>query len=188
MNIGIDIDGVLNNYNNYQKKEGKKYFKKKIINPYGYTLKEIFGVTKEEDQEFWNKHIINYVTKFKARPKAAKTIKKLHKNGHKIIIITARSHHSISSENMRKILIKWLEENSIYYDELIMTNPNKLEICLKKHIDIMIEDSPDKIIPISTRIKTLCFYADYNKFLKIKNVRHVKSWKEIEQIINTEKT
>ena len=69
-----------------------------------------------------------------------------------------------------------------------MTNTNKLEICLKKHIDIMIEDSPDKIIPISTRIKTLCFYADYNKFLKIKNVRHVKSWKEIEQIINTEKT
>lgn len=68
MNIGIDVDGVLNNYNAYQKKEGKKYFKKKIINPYGYDLQEMFGITKEEDHQFWKEHILNYATKFKLVP------------------------------------------------------------------------------------------------------------------------
>ncbi len=187
MNIGIDVDGVLNNYNAYQKKEGKKYFKKKIINPYGYDLQEMFGITKEEDHQFWKEHILNYATKFKARPYASKVIKKLRQNGHKIIIITARSSSSIPKEDMHNILINWLKENQIEYDELIMTNTNKAKICLDKHIDIMIEDSPDKIIPISKNTKTICFYADYNKFLNVKNMIRVKSWKEVEKAIKKER-
>ena len=57
MNIGIDIDGVLTDIEQWQLDFGskavfEKYYKG-IVNPEGYDIKEIFDVDKNLDNEFW---------------------------------------------------------------------------------------------------------------------------------------
>lgn len=43
-------------------------------------------------------------------------------------------------ETMREIVVKWLNEQEIYYDKIIFSPEDKLEDCKKNNIDIMIED------------------------------------------------
>ena len=44
MRIGIDVDGVLTNLQDYQLKYGKKYFGENVvINENGYDIQDIFG-------------------------------------------------------------------------------------------------------------------------------------------------
>lgn len=46
---------------------------------------------------------------------------------------------------MRKIVVNWLAEQKIDYDEIIFSPEDKKENCKKYNIDIMIEDKVDNI-------------------------------------------
>ena len=117
MNIGFDIDGVLNDIEKFQLKYGSIFFRKKrikeyieknykengillnesdikdtdfIINQNGYGIKEIFDCTDEEEVEFWTKYTHKFFFE-PARVGASDTIKKLRAEGHKIFIISSRA-------------------------------------------------------------------------------------------------
>jgi len=61
---------------------------------------------------------------------AAEMIEKLRKNGHTIIIYTARNmktqNHNVGKvvKNIGKITLDWLEKYQIYYDEIFFGKPN----------------------------------------------------------------
>ncbi len=170
MKIGIDIDGVLTDMESFQLDYGSKYFyekfNKKIVNANSYEVKDIFNVSKQDDDRFWDELFLDYATKCKPRAFASEITKKIHDEGNEIYIITARYLPDNEHKNGKKIsdVVKtWLYDNKIYYDEVIISPEDKYEICLKNNIDIMIEDNKNNIEKLSKKIPVICYDARYNK-------------------------
>ena len=93
MRIGIDIDGVLTDFEKWQLEVGSKFFvkyNKNIVNPDGYDSDTVFNVTKEMDSEFWHDYLYDYAKNEPTRKFAGEVIDKLKNKGYKIYIITAR--------------------------------------------------------------------------------------------------
>lgn len=151
MRIGIDIDGVLTDIEQWQLDVGGKFFSKfnkSVLNKDGYEITKIFNVSDELDSQFWNEYLYEYVTKEPSRKYASEVIKKLKDDGNEIYIVTARyltDRNNEDGEKMRKIVVNWLAEQKIDYDEIIFSPEDKKENCKKYNIDIMIEDKVDNI-------------------------------------------
>ena len=191
MKIGIDIDGVLTDFEKWQLEVGSKFFikyNKNIINPEGYETYNVFDITKEMDTEFWHDYLYDYAKNEPARKFAGEVIDKLKENGFEIYIITARyltNRNDEIGQEMRNIVKNWLTENSIKYDKIIFSPEDKYEICKENNISIMIEDKVENINNISKMIPVICFNASYNKECKGKNIFRAYTWYDIYyQIIN----
>lgn len=113
---------------------------------------------------FGSKAIYDYV-KIPPRDFACEVIKKLKEKGNTICIITNRtsdlSYCNITTEEMKKIVIKWLKENLIHYDELIFSNGDKTKFIIDNKIDVMIEDNPKNIKAISKIIPVICYNLEF---------------------------
>lgn len=189
MKIGIDIDGVLTDIEKWQLDYGSKFYyenyHKGIINNKGYETDEIFDSSRECDNLFWDKYFKDYSVNVEVRKFAAEIISNLKNEGYEIYIITARgsflSHSSsvMSKKENEQIVKKWLNKNNIYYDQIIFSPEDKLDICINNKIDIMIEDKVDNINKISTKIPVICYNAGYNEVCKGKNIYRVYSWYDI---------
>ena len=192
LKIGIDIDGVLTDIEQWQLDYGSKFFSKynkSIVKRDAYEITEIFNVSDELDDEFWNEYLYEYVTKEPARTFASEVIKKLKAENNEIFIITARyltDRNDEKGKQMREIVTKWLEEQDISYDNIIFSPEDKLETCLNNGIDLMIEDKVENINKISTRLPVICFDAGYNRQCEGKNIYRCYSWYDIYNLINEE--
>ena len=193
MRIGIDIDGVLTDIEQWQLDCGGKFFSKfnkSVINKDGYEITEIFNVNDELYSQFWNEYLYEYVTKEPSRKYASEVIKKLKDSGNEIYIITARyltDRNTEDGQKMRKIVIDWLKQENIVYDKIVFAPEDKLQICLENNIDVMIEDKVANIEKISTRLPVICFHAGYNKHCKNDNIYRVYTWYDIYNLINGSK-
>ena len=190
MRIGIDIDGVLTDVEQWQLDCGGKFFSKlnkSVVNKDGYEITEIFNVSDELDSQFWNEYLYEYVTKEPSRKYASEVIKKLKDSGNEIYIVTARyltDRNTEDGQRMRKIVIDWLEQENIVYDKIVFAPEDKLQICLENNIDVMIEDKVANIEKISTRLPVICFHAGYNKHCKNDNIYRTYTWYDIYNLIN----
>lgn len=190
MRIGIDIDGVLTDFEKWQLEVGSKFFIKynrDIVNPEGYDSEEVFDITKEMDLEFWNDYLYDYAKYEPARKFAGEVIKKLKDDGNQIYIITARyltNRDDNLGKEMRDIVIKWLKDNNIFYDKIIFSPEDKYKICIENNINLMIEDKVENINKISAKIPVICFNAAYNKNCIGKNIIRCYSWYDIYSKIN----
>lgn len=187
MRIGIDIDGVLTDMEKFLADYGSKYC---VENNLPVNIKEIeydefktFNWTEEQGIKFWNEYIIYYATKYLAREFASEVIKKLKEEGHEIYITTARNDYGVPKEYIGKmrgeIVAKWLEENEILYDKIIYTEGSKLPYVVGNYIELMIEDSPENIKEISSKVPTFCYNCLYNKDIEGENITRVYSWYDI---------
>ena len=78
-----------------------------------------------------------------------------------------------------------LKENNIEFDKYYFKIKNKLEICQKENVDIMIDDNYEIIKEIAdNKIKTL-YFRDTNLKRLDENeyIREVNNWGEIYRII-----
>lgn len=186
MRIGVDIDGVLTNRDQFQMDYGAKYcFDNNIkyeINSEEYNTSGIFNLDKTQYADFWDKYLDFYAKHEMARPFSSEVINRLREEGHEIIIITARWKSERKDEigqKMRDTVKKWLSENQITYDKLIFSSEEKLTWCIDNKIDLMIEDEPKCINDVSKSIPVICFDANYNKQCKGKNIIRCYSWYDI---------
>jgi len=186
MRIGIDIDGVLTNVEEFEIDYVSKYLYENKI--FENTLKNIdfskenYNIDEDDSKRFWSKAIYDYI---KVRPRnfACEVIKKLKENGNTICIITNRindlSYCDITNEEMKEIVINWLKENSVYYDELIFSTGNKAQFIMDNKIDVMIEDNKENIKAISKLIPVICYNARCNMDCEGKNIIRCYSWYDI---------
>lgn len=198
MRIGIDIDGVLTNIEQYTLDNITKFCVENnieyAISESNYEPYKTFNITKEQEDAFWNKHIFDYAKQEKARAYAAEAIELLKNAGHEIYIVTARwltNRDDELGKKMRNIVIKWLKENNIYYDELVFTKASKehkTQEIKDYNIDIMIEDSPNNINELSKIIPVICYNTGYNTNCIGDNIIRCYSWYDIyKTIINMNK-
>ena len=183
MKIGIDIDNVISNFNDTLLTEyllhDKELRNSGIINKNAdYIRKGMFDWNENEETNFYKNNIERIAKKLGVIECAKEYIDKLHDDGHIICIITGRDNGEYTEPyNMTK---KWLEDNSIYYDNLILTDAYdkhaKTKQCLEHNIDIMIDDSVSICSDcVENGITTILMDTPYNRY---SNIQRVKSWKE----------
>lgn len=193
MRIGIDIDGVLTNIEQFGMDYISKYCVenniKFNISTSNYEVTKTFNITSEQEEGFWNEYIENYATNEKARPFAAEVIKRLKEDGNEIYIITARWRTNRDDDignKMRELVMAWLIKNNIVYDKLIFSkaeNENKLQEIIDNHIDLMIEDSPNNINQLSSVVHIICYNAGYNRECIGDKITRCYSWYDIYRTI-----
>ncbi len=192
MRIGVDLDGVLNDVAEWHFACGSKFcLEQKInrgFNPSGYYMEEQFHLTSDENKEFWRQYIFDLLIAIPIRPYASEVIHKLHKAGHKIIILSARDNQYLNNQYNGMIdyyVESWLNKHNVEYDEIIINSKNKREKCLSIGLDLMIEDKASNVNDISKIIPVMVFDAPYNQNCTGKNVIRVFSWYQIyQEIIN----
>ena len=183
MRIGIDIDNVISNFNDTLLTEyllhDKELRNSGIINKNAdYIRKGMFDWNENEETNFYKNNIERIAKKLGVIEGAKEYIDKLHDDGHIICIITGRDNGEYTDPyNMTK---KWLEDNNIYYDDLILTDAYdkhaKTKQCLEHNIDIMIDDSVSICSDcVENGITTILMDTPYNRY---SNIQRVKSWKE----------
>lgn len=193
MNIGIDIDNVISNFNEELLKVYMEHDKELrntgIINKNApYIRNGMFDWTDEEEKTFYKENIERIAINLKAIEGASKYIKKLKQDGHTIYIISGRDNGEYTDPyNMTK---NWLEKYDIVYDKLFLVDAynshSKTEICLENNVDIMIDDSKRMCTDIKKHgIRAFIMDTPYNR--DTNEFKRVRSWEEIYNIISNNK-
>ena len=106
----------------------------------------------------------------------------LKKHWHEFVVITARGGYV---KEMKDDAIRLLEENNIKFDKYYWNVEDKLEICKKEKVDIMIDDDWNIIKKIAeNKIRTL-YFRDTNLMILEENqyIKEVNNWGEIYRYI-----
>ena len=187
----FDIDDTLNDLHKKRLPFIKKYLKenhidKELKDPRSNYFTKMYGLTKGEAREFWLNAGNNLILNAPVMKGAKKILKKLKKDGHRIIILTARDEYYHGTPYQLSKL--WLDKKGLLYDELLVGyRENKEEIFKKYKPDFVVDDS----IENCTKAKNLGFNTVVMKgthnidkipdgFLSAKN------WYEIYKIIKRE--
>lgn len=180
MIIGLDIDDVI-------------FDTSKVMS-------EILGEIKDEElisrkldvmrgdvsipvvAEFLKKHLVIAVKESRAKSGAAEVIHKLHEDGNKIILITARSE-----ENFPGMMVaneKALRDAGIEYDKVVYDSADKIDACRENGVEIFVDDSPKNCMEVRRElgIPAIGFESDITReSLHEAGIPSVNSWKELEK-------
>ena len=196
MNIGIDIDDTISETfetllpfaQKYTiedlKKESKVHMDGNLANHFYIVYMNDWN--EEEATNFWYKYYGKILRELNIKKFAAEVIKKLKQEGHSIYLITAR--WDMPNDNIKEITEKWLKENLVEYDELIINASDKLKIVKENNIDIFIDDSFNncKTIANNTKTKVYMMTSRVNGSLEDEKIKRVFSWPQISDLISKE--
>jgi len=194
MNIGLDVDGVLVDVASFQFEKGVEYFAsrgKPVVDPNAYNIRGMFNCTSKEYNGFWIKNIWRYCKYEPPIENAPMIISKLHREGHRIIIITSRAFtykKELLGVYFRAMLKKWLKKNGIVFDEIVYcsakeSHNDKLAACRRHKIDIMIDDKPENLLAVAENSAAICFPAPWNASLDSDKITKAEDWNDIYRII-----
>ena len=191
MNIGIDIDDTLSNSFESVFADSQKFDIEKLgnsgklenygkINNHNYIETMYPHWTEKQINSFLKKYFINMLTKATAKTYASEILKKLKKEKNNIVIITSRYEVLPNSKLVENYTKKWLKNNNIPYDKLIMDAQNKLEAAKNANIDLFIDDSVSHCKKVQEgNIKTLLYTTIMNQNLDVPELDRVYSWPQI---------
>lgn len=182
MRIGIDIDGVIMNTENMFRVKAELYDLLEL-NKQGQVNNELWAQkrydwTEEQEINFRNKYLMEGSKQAPFMPGAIEVINLLKQEGHTIIIITARGGYI---PEMKDVMEERFKEARLIFDKSYWRIEDKLEICQKEKIDIMIDDNASICKQLSNaNVKTL-YFRDVNRE-KIPNTEYlqeVNTWGEV---------
>ena len=182
MKIGIDLDGVVidseTTFRTYEEIFAIENLNKKIINIEEPKYQGRYDWTKEEQNAFNNKYLLKASKESNLMSGFLAVYKKLKELGFEMVAITARG---IFVEEMIDDAKRVLDENNIIFDKYYWKMEDKLDVCKKEKIDIMIDDDYKVIQRLSdAKIKTL-YFRDTNlkKLEETEYVHEVNNWGDI---------
>ena len=187
MKIGIDLDGVVidseTTFRTYEEiYDLDKLNDNNLINREEPKFQSRYNWTKEQEEQF----IKNYfMTVSKESPLMAGFIGvyNLLKNENiEFIVITARGGFIKEMEDDAKRL---LDDNNIKFDKYYWHQDNKVEICKRENIDLMIDDDYKIIKKLSeNHIKSLYFRdTGLKKLEENEYIKEVNNWGDIYRYI-----
>ena len=189
MKIGIDLDGVVidseTTFRTYE-----EIFVIDILNGNNLINREEpkfqarYNWTKEQEKEFIEKYFLKISKESNLMSGFMATYELLKQQGNEFVVITARGGFI---KEMKDDAIRLLNENNITFDKYYWHIDDKLEICQKENVDIMIDDDW-KIIKKLTenKIKTL-YFRDTNlmKLEENEYIKEVNNWGDIYRYIRS---
>ena len=185
MKIGIDIDNVISNSNEYWFLKAKEFKKLKghtlVIKENATSIADKFGFDKQMYHEYCSHYVRDVNMNVAIKNKAREIIDKLHVDGHKIILITQRnnSHYSDCEE----VTKSWLKKHSVYYDSIYFGCEDKGIVARKEILDLFVDDLPRNCENVSkVGIKVIMFDTPFNKSCSL--YERVSSWEELYKKIN----
>jgi len=191
MNIGIDIDDTISNTYEYLFPYAQKYtiqeLGKEIKNVNRNAITHMYTTTfhnwnEEEERNFFKKYYEKILKEVQPRKYAAEVIKQWKKQGHKIYLITARFR--FDTFNVEEETKKWLEENGIVYDELIINAEDKVKVAQNKKINVFIDDSIKNCRDMAeSGIRTFIMDTIINFKFEDEKITRVYSWPHLYQQI-----
>jgi len=190
VHIGIDVDGVLTNIQNFNRRHAPKFFIKKfdrdVVDDCPYDIRDIFKCPENEYRAYWKRYLFKYAIFEPARKGAKETIRKLRTDGHLIFIITKRvftCQDDFMGKLMRVLLKNWLWRNGIKHDEVVFCDndvpDSKRSACLEKQIDVMVDDEVVNINAIMPIAKVICFDASYNRGCPNEDIIRVSNFEQV---------
>lgn len=188
MIIGIDIDDTISDTYAYLFPYAQKYTAEDLgrkieISDKNRYIENMHKWTEEEEKQFFDKYYEETLQNVKPKLFAAETMKQLKKEGHKIVLITAR--FPFDKFDVKETTQKWLKENNIQYDELIINAQNKAEIAKRKKVDIFIDDNIHNCEKVEeVQIKTFMMDAIDNLNYRNDKIEKVYSWPHFYQQIH----
>ena len=187
MIIGIDIDDTLTLLQEIKIKTAQNYITKhnlpyKIVNPDALFFKDMVNWTEEECDTFWISEADEMLAKVPARKNASQVITNLKQNGHKIVIITARS--SQWHKDPYQMSYDWLVKNNIPFDKIIVGHIDKTQVCIDEKLDVFIDDIPLTLVKLQPHnIKTILMSTPHNKNQDIYNGCIANNWLDVENML-----
>lgn len=179
MRIGIDIDDTITKTWEYMMPIYSKEFNISIDKnslPYYHPIKNI--VSFEEFSERMRKYE-ELKTDIPLKEYVQIILKKLKKEGHTIIFITARGS---TYSDPYKATKDYLDKYNIPYDKIIVNSWDKAIVCKNENIDLFIDDSHKHCQEVKDiGIPVLMMETNYNK--QNTEFIHVKDWQEVYEYI-----
>lgn len=187
MKIGIDLDGVVidseTTFRTYEEIFDIDILKgNNLINKEEPKFQARYNWTDEQEKEFIEKYFLKVSKESNLMSGFIAIYNLLKEQGHEFVVITARGGFI---KEMKDDAIRLLDENNIKFDKYYWKVEDKLEICKKEKIDIMIDDDWKIIKRLAdNKVKTL-YFRDTNlmKLEESEYVKEVNNWGDIYRYI-----
>ena len=183
MKIGIDLDGVVidseTTFRTYEEIFDIDVLKgNNLINKEEPKFQSRYNWTNEQEKEFIERYFLTVSKESNLMSGFIGIFNLLKEQGHEFVVITARGGFV---KEMKDDAIRLLEENNIKFDKYYWKVEDKLEICKKEKVDIMIDDDWKIIKRLAdNEVKTL-YFRDTNLMTLEENkyIKEVNNWGEI---------
>lgn len=185
--IGIDIDGVVLDFERLVRTYAELY---DVIELNGSGLiakdenrfQERYNWDETELTRFKNKYFISLSKEAKLMPGVKDVIDLLKRDGHELIVISARGNDYNEMKNVAEEIFK---KENLNFDKYYWKQVDKVNVALSEKIDIMIDDSYEICKKMSdVEIETLYFRDKNMKKIDSEYVIDVSNWGEIYRTIN----
>ena len=187
MKIGIDLDGVVidseTTFRTYEEIFDVDSLKSNnLVNREEPKFQSRYNWTDEQEKEFIERYFLTISQESGLMSGFLGVYNLLKSQGHEFVVITARGGFI---EKMKDDAIRLLKENNIEFDNYYWNVKDKLEVCKKENVDIMIDDDWKIIQNIAdNKIKTL-YFRDTNlvKLDENEYIKEVNNWGDIYRYI-----
>lgn len=190
MRIGIDLDGVVidseTTFRTYEEIYDMDVLKgENLINREEPKFQTRYNWTEEQETEFIKNYFMKVAKESNLMSGFIGVYNLLRSQGHEFVVITARGGYV---EELKDDAIRLLNENNIKFDKYYWKISDKLEICKKEKVDIMIDDDWRIIKNLADNsVKTL-YFRDTNlkKLEENEYIKEVNNWGDIYRYIKNE--
>lgn len=186
MNIGLDIDNVISEFDEIALeefyKEDKNKRNKGIVNPEGEWVKYQFDWSKEECEEFFLKNMERMAKEMNPKREAKYFMDKLLEEGHALYLISNRVYPVY--KNAFETTTNWLKKHGINYTKLVLSETtNKSKECFECNVDVMFDDVQFNCHKLEEAgINCYLVQTRYNA-KDTQGLKVVKDWQEIYNVI-----
>ena len=191
MRIGLDLDGVVfdseTTFRTYEELFDIERNQNKLIDRSEPKYQKRYSWDENEKKEF-EKYYLEVSQISPLMPGFKKVYELLKEDNCELIVISSRGLSGNGSEMqfMEDDAKRILEENNITFDKYYWKQSDKLGVCQKEKIDIMIDDDYHIINTLSkNNIKTLYFRDTNLKRLEENEyIKEVNNWGDIYRVIH----
>ena len=187
MNIGIDVDGVLIDFEERFRYKAEMFdFLERnnveIKDKNSYVIEEKYNWDGNDWNKFADKYLIQLTKESNLIPGAKEVFNLLKNDNHKLYLISARGSEL---DDMITIINEKLKKEGLIFDKYFWKIKNKLEVVNNENVDVMIDDNPNTCKKLADgKVKTMYFRNAYGEKLnESQYLIEVKNWGEIYRYI-----
>ena len=181
MIVSIDVDGIIVDAIKCTTKLGEEYFGKKIVEPEAWGIGEMFNVSEEEAEAYWEVNDDRYYYEVEVFPGASEFLAQLDCE---FYFLTARpeKYRKITEETLAPVL---KESGTESLCKGLIMRSDKAKACEELGIDVHIDDDVKQLRAVAETCPVIKLNYKYND-IEGENIYGADSYDEILAILKNE--